>query len=507
MLSLALPEIYTEHNIWINGRLFGGNRHPTGHPLAYNKPAVLDFHAEASVIEIVLQVRNTAHVFAGISDSVLLGSVSRIHRGQSFRVAADQLLTFICLMAGIFSLVIFFFFVKSIEFIHFSILCLAASLRGLLSNEVLLMELFPELSFIIGSRLVTLSIPLIVIATLLYTFALYREDIPNLIGETLLAINILYAIMILFADSFVYASFLLPYLVSVAAACLLGLFITIRILVRRRIDAGYYLIGIMLLAAGATNDVLKFLQVINTRYLLTAAVALFVVSQAFLLVNRVASMQLATTKLSTDLRHSNTRALQTETAFLNVQIKPHFLYNALNTIAEFCRTDPAEAEQLILSLSRYLRGTLDFDNLGDEVTIRKELDLIKAYVSIEMARFCNFDIEYNIEPELLDRKLPPLILQPLVENAIKHGVRGLDSRGVIQVHIHREGNNIRCCVMDNGKGIPDERRPDLLRANSGTGVGLYNIHTRLIRLYGRGLEISSKPGAGTRICFIILKGE
>jgi sensor histidine kinase YesM len=189
-------------------------------------------------------------------------------------------------------------------------------------------------------------------------------------------------------------------------------------------------------------------------------------------------------------------------------MKPHFLYNTLNTIAEYCGTDPREAEKLIVSLSKYLRGTLDFENLGGLISLQKELDLVRAYVSIEEARFEEIKVEFEIVDPLPDIQLPPLTLQPLVENAIKHGLRKRENGGGVKVRVATSGNSVSFCVQDDGVGIPEKKLNDLLDTPKGSAsIGLYNINTRLSRLYGRGLLIRSVVNGGTSVSFDIPIGE
>ena len=507
LLSIKMPEIYTEYSLWINGDRIAGNGALADKMLTYLSPDVFDFYADTKTIEIVLMIRNDDHVNAGIGQSIRMGTTQLLHREQVFAASADFLLCFICLGAGLYQLLVYMISSKQRALIYFGLLCIAVSIRGLLSNETLLMQYIPQIPFFLGSRIVTLTVPVIIITALLYTFALYSEDIPHLIGETLLAINLIYILTILLVPSFIYSSLFRPYLVSVVATGLLGLFIAFKVVVLRRPDAWFYLLGIVFLSAATTNDILQFLQIANSFYLLTAGVALFITSQVVLLANRTAGVYRFAEKLAVDLRKKEDLAIKTETAYLGVQIKPHFLYNALNTIADCCRTNPNQAEDLILSLSRYLRGTMDFANMSDTVTLGKEIELVKAYTAIEMARFDNFEVFYQIDPGLLGVRVPPLLLQTLVENAIKHGVRYMPTGGRVDIVIRKMGDCVRACVSDNGSGIADSVQTTMLRPKAENGIGLYNVHTRLIRKFGQGLTIDSKVGAGTRICFDIPVAE
>lgn len=203
------------------------------------------------------------------------------------------------------------------------------------------------------------------------------------------------------------------------------------------------------------------------------------------------------------LKKSVAAAMAAEVAFLQAQIKPHFLYNALNTIAAHCENGSQEAGNLILSLARYLRGSLCFENLHETVTLEKELALTEAYVTIEKARFPDIQVCFQIEapPDCL---LPPVTLQPLVENAIRHGIRQKEGGGTVVLRVMQQGERLAVEVVDDGKGMAAHQIAQVLSMNGETGsVGLRNIHTRLQRLYGAGLTIESQPLEGSKVGFVL----
>ncbi|RAW16026.1 histidine kinase [Paenibacillus taichungensis] len=206
-----------------------------------------------------------------------------------------------------------------------------------------------------------------------------------------------------------------------------------------------------------------------------------------------------------EMRTSVQEVIRTEMAFLQAQIKPHFLYNALNVIIATCSVNPDKATDLLIELSHYLRGSFDFQNRDQLVPLAKELELVESYVHLEQARFEErLVVHYDIDPDVR-LYLPPLSIQPLVENAIRHGVMERAAGGTVNLGITRENEHIVIVVQDDGVGIPPER---LAQVNSGRtegpgGVGLQNINRRLLSLYGQGLEIQSHTGKGTLIRFHI----
>lgn len=203
------------------------------------------------------------------------------------------------------------------------------------------------------------------------------------------------------------------------------------------------------------------------------------------------------------LKNSMDLLLEKETAFLQAQIRPHFLFNALNTISSFCYTDPAKAGELLSELGIFLRNSFDFSSTSSVTTIEKELRLVKAYVAIEQARFGRrLDVEYRIDPAVLPYSILPLMIQPIVENAIRHGLMKRHRGGKVTLTLTQEEDRIKVQVADNGAGMAEPVLDALTEPKLETvGVGLTNIRRRLLSFYGMFLDISSVAGHGTTVSF------
>ncbi|MCO7175460.1 ATP-binding protein [Sporolactobacillus kofuensis] len=206
-----------------------------------------------------------------------------------------------------------------------------------------------------------------------------------------------------------------------------------------------------------------------------------------------------------NMKHSFRKALDMEVAFLQSQIKPHFLFNALNSIAALSYTDMGASRKLITHLADYLRGSFQFSNIQKCVPFSQEMHLVRTYVAIEKARFKDrIHIEYAIDEQLDSIKLPPLLIQPLVENAIRHGISKREEGGRVKVSAFVAGEDYVIKVEDNGVGMPRERFDQLeKRTDSERGVGLKNISSRLKYEYGTELNVQSEPEKGTCISFRI----
>lgn len=207
------------------------------------------------------------------------------------------------------------------------------------------------------------------------------------------------------------------------------------------------------------------------------------------------------------MKKSVQEALRNEMAFLQAQIKPHFLYNAMSTIMSFCYTDGARAGDLLGNLSEYLQKSFNIDNTATTVSLENELELTKAYTEIEKARFGErLTVEYDVDDSLMEQRVLPLTIQPLVENSIRHGLMKRKQGGIVKITVNKEMDKIRVSIEDNGIGIQDIeavfKTKDLLKRQQG-GVGLSNIKRRLKTYYGAELCLYSNINEGTKVYFTI----
>jgi LytS/YehU family sensor histidine kinase len=174
---------------------------------------------------------------------------------------------------------------------------------------------------------------------------------------------------------------------------------------------------------------------------------------------------------------------------LKMQLQPHFLFNTLNTIAELVHTDPEAADLMITRLGRLLRLSLDHAS-HQVVPLRQEADFLRMYLGIEQVRFQDrLEVVWDLAPETLDAAVPTLLWQPVLENAIRHGVSPLGGRGRIVICSRRENEDVVLEIGDNGQGLPPGGAPR-------EGVGLRNVRERVAQLYGQRAQFSLKPALG-----------
>src|SRR5262245_26280491 len=232
---------------------------------------------------------------------------------------------------------------------------------------------------------------------------------------------------------------------------------------------------------------LQFPSTLFTYYAILGAI------YAFNYYNKYRAHELKSSQLQAQLAQAQLEALK-------MQLHPHFLFNTLHAISSLMRRDIDAAERMITRLSDLLRLTLE--NVGaQETPLRQELEFLEGYLEIEQTRFRDrLEVKMEVEPETLDARVPNLILQPLVENAVRHGIAPRAAPGVIEISAKRDDNKLELQVRDNGVGLPDDKR-----ARIKEGVGLANTRARLEQLYGADyrIDLSNRDKGGLVVSLTI----
>lgn len=201
-----------------------------------------------------------------------------------------------------------------------------------------------------------------------------------------------------------------------------------------------------------------------------------------------------------NVENLKTMAKEAELRALQTQINPHFLFNALNTTSFFVRKDPQKAREIILDLSTYLRYNLE--NACKLVPLDMELLQVKSYFNIEKARFGDkISLNIEVDEDIKNIKIPSLIIQPLVENSVKHGLLKKREGGFVNIWAKKENNGCLITIYDNGIGI-EKHIIDELDEKIDKNIGLKNVHNRIKLIYGKGLVVERLEN-GTKISFYI----
>lgn len=213
---------------------------------------------------------------------------------------------------------------------------------------------------------------------------------------------------------------------------------------------------------------------------------------------KLLSTQMAAVEMETQRKLATSMELK----MLQSQINPHFLFNTINTIASFIRTDPMKARTLLREFAVFYRRTLE--DSTERISLARELDQVQRYFNFELARFgdARLAFEVNASPALLDMMVPPFLVQPLVENAIKHAMPS-EGKLTITVKADADGDDVVIVVSDDGVGMTEETCANITQVESSTGLGIAvkNVHDRMIGFFGPDAQMvyTSVLGEGTQV--------
>lgn len=251
--------------------------------------------------------------------------------------------------------------------------------------------------------------------------------------------------------------------------------------------AAYLIIGWLLHVAvyrhlsSSISDVFSFLLLFNLQTGFMSYGTVLLVSYVIDYYRRYQNEELKISRLKTDLAEAQLQTTQAQLQSLKMQLQPHFLFNTLNSISTLLDEDVEAADEMLARLGDFLRLTLD-NSGAEEVTLQEELELLRCYLEIEQVRFQDrLTVLMEIEPETLEALVPNLILQPIVENAIRHGIVEEVGKGRIEIRSSRSNGMLLLQVRDNGPGLQAEAAVG--RAGSKRGLGFTLTRERLERLY------------------------
>jgi sensor histidine kinase YesM len=448
----------------------------------------------------------------GLRATPVFGSKQALEQQRMIILILQLLFIGGVLIFGIHYFLLFILQTQNKTALFFAIFCIITALRSLGWGEIPLQILFPNISSDMRMYMNYFTGYNYVAIVILFVYSLYPLELNKKIMALFLFPSLVFDILLMIAGPqfMTFCTNYLYILLVIQMLYIMGLLM--KSVLRKRDNAVLMFVAICVLIWAMCEDIINFIF-IGSIYL--SCMSLFGNFTVILVMSYIQARQQAIdhkklifyNEKLLEADRLKDQIMATEMSFLQAQIKPHFLYNALSAIANVCEKDSKQAGKLIIDLAIYLRGSLEFNKLDKMSTIEKELEFIDTYFHIEQARF-GHKIQLKKEIEIaLDVQIPVLILQPLVENAVRHGISKKSGGGTVTVRMMQADEGIRIEVEDDGVGISGEKLAVFLDGTSTKqGVGLLNIHNRLLKIYGRGLEISSEPGH-TRVILSIPEGR
>jgi len=463
-----------------------------------SNPRTVFLTPQRDTMVISVQISNNTYARGGMWDVPTIGTVTQIGVLDSFIAYRDTFLLGNYLVMFLLCMTIFIVRPKNRSTLYFALLCLVAAGRVLIYGEFL----FSILSD--NYRLITLIEYLTrywyPVLLLLLVEAVFPGITHRKLAQGVIIVAIIASCVSLVVPIHVFTS---GRIMLMSFDLIIGLYIIAVLLLRCHDQLRWLIIfSIGLIFIFTVYDML--LSTTSIMELNVVGFYLLLLIFAFVLVINYLQALETTRNAYRELQISSERERQSQLKFLQSQIKPNFLYKTLSAIAKVCSKDAQKAEELILDLAFYLQASFDFTGFNRMSTLAEEADFVKNYINIEKARLGNQICYYEQIDVPIHTQVPRLVIQPLVENAIRHGIAGKNEGGQVRLRAYMDKNNIRIEVWDNGIGIDSGKLAGLLTPHSSSqGIGLKNIHERLTKIYGQGLTIESRQNQWTKVSFVI----
>ena len=472
---------------------------------AYPSPRLVVLpHTDNGEYEIILYIITPVNSLSNSTGYILFGEADRIAASATHRMSLSIICSSIVLITLFFCLIQYIAVRRDRVLTSFIMLCFAVMLRLLMTDTVAIMQFFPKLQYQLGSIIMSLTMPILLLTMLYHAYCLFPSVMPKnvlfLIGS-LQIVPLLNSLSLFIFPVLQYATYLVQILAYFAL-----FYYCYKVVLNKYPYSRLFAIGIILFWAYGMLEFATRSMIVRAPLTQFYPIVAFIVLELFLLAKKYTDQREAEQYYTDELNRTLEAMQASESAFLNAQMKPHFLYNTLNTIADLCVSDPPKAISLIGSLEDYCRLILSIDNVDKTVPLSREMELVSAYTSIEKERFpsINFYTDFRIRMPRVE--LPPLTLQPLIENAIKHGVRKSDKPGAVTLRIRESYDQVTFYVSDNGCGMDEETMSKLFNEpKENKSIGVYNIDKRLKNLYHTGLDVDSTIGLGTCVSFSVPK--
>lgn len=504
--GLILPGQFCEYTMFCNGDLFAHSNSYLHKSPCYPTPGYVKLPpSETGFYQLIINLTTPVICDAGSYGTYLFGTWEHILRVQQIEKSIlYSLLSFVVFI--IFACVIQLLSLRKDKVLRSFLLFVVASLiRILFSDNVVAVELFGYLPYQFVSICRGMITPLFLFSMMFHIYTIYAKYFKKhlLVSGSL-------ALLIPVINALTFSQ--MPFVNLISKVCEFVPYVICAYYIYCAImDEFFYsttvIIGLISLLSSSVISIITARNIVPGKYTYSYGIVFISFAQLISLAKTYAMQDEAEISMTEELRKQIESMQASENAFLNAQMKPHFLYNTLNTIADLCVTDSEKARGLIGMLKDYVGMVISLDNMEETVSLSKELKLARTYYKIEKERFPSIEFFEELPIRIPNIQMPPLVLQPLVENAIKHGVRKSTRSGVIIIRIKEKPDYVQFQVSDNGAGMTQEDIDKMfIVPKENKSVGIYNINKRLANLYGTGLKVESTVDLGTCISFIIPKG-
>jgi sensor histidine kinase YesM len=489
VLGLRLNTFSSAYRLFINDRQIASNGTAADNErdeVGEYRPQAAYFPVPAHEFDIIIQVSNFEYARGGFWSSLRLGSADRIVDFHDNTMGREQLAIGVLLIIALYYLTLYLFQREFKFSLYFSCFCFLLVLTLDTLGQFIISRVFDGIDFGLLVFIWYSATNWIVFFLILMMHELFRSKFSSIILRIFLILISIFQLIILFTKPVFYSRLGIPSNIMGILAVFFTLIIIILGIKNRRRIAWLNLCCMLIIFLTFLHDNFYWLNIIKDGELIYFGIFLCIFLQIIM----------QTLKIKEFINQS----ISTELAYLQAQIKPHFLYNTINTFISMTYYDIEKARELLQNFSDYLRRSFDFKEPDQFVPLKNEIELAKAYANIEMVRFEErLQVSFDL-PEDMEYMVPILVLQPLIENSIIHGVLPKPEGGHVEAAVRPEGKQLFFKVKDNGIGFAPDK---MAEGKSRSRVGLDNINKRLKKLYGKGLNIKSSLGEGTEITWYV----
>lgn len=504
--SVYIPNFAGTYTVFVNGELVSqsGNMSKSGPKATMELIAFPYSFSGEDTYEIVIEV--SCEMMTGLYMTPIISDYDKAQNYNEIAEALRIIIFAIVIFSGFFILI---YSIKNSNLFAskwLPLLCILVAIRLMISTEgySAFRFCFQSIDYENMTLLICMSTFIIKMVALLF----YSETLDiNISKGTFVSFCIVSLACTVITSLFPFIFFNPYYYIIIQAVALPFDIILLsnltKSIVKKVPYAKFYTLGYVALISGImvdcfyTNGLIPFISSL----VLPISFFLFIITFLSIFFDKITVIYRASLKAA-ELDKELTAA---NTAVMISQIQPHFLYNALNTIKYLIKRDPKAAEAAVISFSKYLRGNMESITQKAPIPFSEELEHTKNYCNIEILRFGDkINIVYNTD--FSDFLVPSLTIQPLVENAIKHGVTKKAEGGTVTVSTFNHKDCVSVVIEDDGVGF-DPKNPDYAPNDNHAHVGIQNVKNRLKLMVNADVEIESQIGIGTKVTIIIPKGE
>ncbi len=464
--ALKIQEISTAYRLWIDGKLIAniGTVHSDskkGEPRYI--PIVVSFIPDKENIHLVMQVSNFHDNDGGILYGIKLGHEEKIFSDKLLSLSFDILNFSILFIMGLFHLMLYRFRKKELSSLYFALFSIIIAVRTIVTGERFINILFPDFPWSASVKIEQIAMCIGIPAIMTFFLYLYPKEVSKKIVRLQQIIGLAATLFFIVTPFSIGSNLIEPYEILLIAAALYLSYVLVIAIINRREGSIYIAIGGFAIIIAAINDALNDFNIIYTGNFIMVGQLIFILSMTFVLLKRFSGSFNRIETLSDRLKEldiiKDKLLRKYEESMMNIlqeRLNPHFLFNGIHAIQSIMHKDVREADDAIIVLADIYRFLMD-KSFNTMIDFDEEWEFVKNFLIFEKIRYgANFSYQINKTGDFKNIQIPPLTIQPLVENSIKHGIRKKSGTGNIRINADITLNEVIIAIIDNGAGIHDE---------------------------------------------------